>query len=55
MLLDGGFFYDSLFAAVVSAFATYSVIDVPCAAVGAESQSGGYCFVVGTAFCGTSL
>ena len=53
--LEGSFFNDSLLATVVATFATYSVIDVPCAAVGAESEGRSYCLVVGTAFCGTSL
>ncbi len=54
-LLDGGFFYDSLFATVVAAFAAYCVVDVPGTAVGAESQSGSYSLVVSTALCGTGF
>ncbi len=45
--LDFGFF-DSELAAVVAAFATDGVVNVPSAAVGADSQSGGYGFVVGS-------
>lgn len=51
-LSDGYFgFFDGDFAAVVAAFATNGVIDVPCAAVGADSQCGGYGFVMCSAFC----
>ena len=52
---DGLFFYDGLLAAVVAAFAAYGVVDVPCTAVGAECQCGGYCLVVGTTLCCTGL
>ena len=47
--LLGQLFYGQL-AAVIATFTTYHVIDVPCAAVGADGQCGGYCFVVGAAF-----
>ena len=50
-LSDGYFgFFDGDFAAVVAAFATNGVVDVPCA-VGADSQCGGYGFVMCSAFC----
>ena len=55
-LSDGYFvFLDGDFAAVVAAFATNGVIDVPCAAVGADSQCGGYGFVVCSAFSSAGL
>lgn len=48
-------FNDGLFAAVVTTFTTNGVIDVPSAAVGAESQSGGNGLVVSSAFSSASL
>ncbi len=41
--------YDT--AAVETTFAAYGVVDVPCAAVGAYSQSGHLCLVVSSALC----
>ena len=53
--LDGFVFYDSLFAAIVAAFAAYGVVNVPGAAVGAKCKCGSYSLVVGTTFCGAGL
>lgn len=44
--LDSFGLYDSLLAAVVTAFTAHCVVDVPCAAVGAESDCGGNSLVV---------
>ena len=46
---------DDKFTAIVSAFATYSVVDVPCAAVGADSESRDKGFVVSTTFRGSGV
>ena len=47
------FFYDGQFPAIVSASGANGVIDMPCAAVGAYSQCGGYSLIVGSAFEGS--
>ncbi len=52
---ESGFFNHSLLAAVVAAFAAYGVVDMPCTAVRAESQSGRYGLVVSTALCSAGL
>lgn len=44
--LESSFFLDSDFAAIVTAFAAYSVRDVPCATVRAKRQSRSYSLVV---------
>lgn len=46
VVLESLFFNDGLFAAIVAAFTTYGVINVPCAAVGAVCECGSYCMVV---------
>ncbi len=44
--LESSLFFDCHFSSVIAAFATYSVIYVPCATVRAEYQSRSYSFVV---------
>ena len=44
--LDGSLFFDGLFAAVVTTFAAYGVVNVPCTAVRTYNQCRGYSFVV---------
>lgn len=44
--LESSLFLDSDFAAIVSAFAAYSVRDVPCATVRAKRQSRSYSLIV---------
>ena len=52
---DGSVFLDCDASAIVTTFAAHCVIDVPCAAVGAKSESGSYCLVVSSTFRCTSL
>ena len=54
-LSDSGGLFDSYFATVVTTFATYGVVDVPCSAVGAESKSRGNGLVVCATFRCTGL
>ena len=49
------FFLDGEFTTVVAASGAYGVVDVPCAAVRADCQCGGYCLIVGSAFESTGL
>ena len=49
------FFFDGEFTTVVAASGAYGVVDVPCAAVRADCQCGGYCLIVGSAFESTGL
>lgn len=44
--LNGSGLFDSYFATVVATFATNSVVDMPCSAMGAECESGGNGLVV---------
>ena len=46
---------DHELAAVISAFAAYGVVYVPCAAVGAYCDRRDKCFVVGAAFRGAGV
>ena len=48
--LDGCLFLDSQFAAVITAFSAYGVIDVPSTAVGTYDHSGGNSLIVGSSF-----
>ena len=48
-------FYDGLLATIVATFATHGVVDVPCAAVGADSDGRSYSFVVCATLCGAGL
>ena len=53
--LDGGVLLDSESATIVATFTTYGVIDVPCTAVGANSEGGHCSFVVSTTLGGAGL
>ncbi len=44
--LNGSGLFDSYFATVVATFATNSVVDMPCSAMGAKCKSGGNGLVV---------
>lgn len=55
LCLDSLVFDDGLLAAVVTALAANGVVDVPCTAVGAKSQSGSNCLVVCTTLCSAGL
>ena len=46
---------DHEFATIVAAFAANGVVDMPCAAVGADCESGDESFVVCAAFCRTGV
>lgn len=49
------FFLDSNLAAIVSALTAYTVVYVPCAAVGADGECGHHSLVVSSTLCGTCL
>ena len=53
--LDYGVLLDSDFATVVTAFHANAVVNMPCAAVGADCQCRHRSFVVCAAFCRTGL
>ena len=44
--LNSSCFFDSQLTTVVTAFAAYCVVNMPCTAVGANGQCGGYSLVV---------
>ncbi len=48
-------FLDHEFAAIVATFAAYGVVDVPCAAVGADCECGDECFVMSATFSRTGV
>ena len=53
--LLGNFLLDGELTAVVATSGAYGVVDVPCAAVGADSERGGYGLVVRSALEGSRL
>ncbi len=48
-------FLNNYVAAIEATFAANTVVDVPCAAVGANSDSGHFGYVMGATFGGTGL
>ncbi len=55
LLLEGSGLLDGDFTAVVATLTTYTVVNVPCATIGAYSQCRHSSLVVGSALCGTGL